>query len=51
MAVKGGFIIRCCKEFVKYVKCLLFVMQLPNSKWRPFLKNEDIFVRKNKKNS
>ena len=38
VAVRGGFTVRCCKELVKYVKCLPVVMQLPNSKQRPFLK-------------
>ena len=38
MAARGGFTIRCCKELVKYVTCLLDVIQLPNSTWRPFLK-------------
>ena len=38
MAVWGCFTIKCCKEHVKYVKCLLVVMQSPNNKWIPFLK-------------
>ena len=38
MAVRGGFTIMWCKELVTYVTCLFVVMQLPNSKWRPFLK-------------
>ena len=32
MAIREGFTIRCRKELVKYVKCLLVVMLLPNSK-------------------
>ena len=38
MAVRLGFTIRCCKELVKYVQCLLVVMQFPNTKWRLFFK-------------
>ena len=38
MAVRGGFTVRYCKELMKYVKCLLVVIQVPHSKWRPFLK-------------
>ena len=46
MGLRGGFTTRCCKELVKYVKCLLVIMQLPNGKWRPFLKNKYIYVWK-----
>ena len=49
MAVRGGFTIRCFKELVKYVKYLPVVMQLPNSKWRPFLKIKIFLSRKQEK--
>ena len=48
MAVRGGVTIRGCKELVKSVKCLLIVMQLLNSKWRPFLKIEIFMSGKTK---
>ena len=38
VALRGGFTVRCCTQLVKYVKCLPVAMQLPFSKWRPFLK-------------
>ena len=51
MTERGGFAIKCCREIVKYVKCFLLVMQLPNSKWRPFLKIKRFISGKSKKNS
>ena len=46
---KGRLTVRCCKELVKYVKCLLVAMQLPNSKWGPFLKIKIFMSAKKKK--
>ena len=49
MAIRGDLTIRCCKELVKYVKCLHVVMQLPNSKWRPVLKIRYLCLEKQEK--